>query len=127
MATYQAVVAQTQSSCLIAARERLRAGSKQMATCQAVVQMRPPLKKLLFCARLEAYWHPQTQHLFLSPSSYTGQAFAAGIEAFLFLFRQRALHPCVLLFTAATDGSGISHQIGKVGGMLFVECCIPPL
>ena len=23
----------------------------------------------LFCARLEAYWHPQTQHLFLSPSS----------------------------------------------------------
>ena len=37
MATYQAVVAQTQSSCLIAARERPRAGSKQMATCQAVV------------------------------------------------------------------------------------------
>ena len=42
--------------------------------------------------------HPQTQHLFLSPSSsYIGQAFAAGIiVAFLFLFRQRALHPCVL-------------------------------
>ena len=37
MATYQAVVAQTQSSCLIAARERPRAGSKQMTTCQAVV------------------------------------------------------------------------------------------
>ena len=37
MVTYQAVVAQTQSSCLIAARERPRAGSKQMATCQAVV------------------------------------------------------------------------------------------
>ena len=36
MATYQAV-AQTQSSCLIAARERPRAGSKQMATYQAVV------------------------------------------------------------------------------------------
>ena len=34
------------------------------------IQMRPPLKKLLFCARLEDYWHPQTQHLFLSPSSY---------------------------------------------------------
>ena len=49
------------------------------------IQMRPPLKKLLFCARLEAYWHPQTQHLFLSPSSYIGQAFAAGIVAFLFL------------------------------------------
>ena len=37
LATYQAVVAQTQSSCLIAARERPRAGSKQMATCQAIV------------------------------------------------------------------------------------------
>ena len=36
MATYQAV-AQTQSRCLIAARERPRAGSKQMATYQAVV------------------------------------------------------------------------------------------
>ena len=36
MVTYQAV-AQTQSSCLIAARERPRAGSKQMATYQAVV------------------------------------------------------------------------------------------
>ena len=36
MATYQAV-AQTQSSCLIAAKERPRAGSKQMATYQAVV------------------------------------------------------------------------------------------
>ena len=36
MATYQAV-AQTQSSCLIAARERPRAGSKQMATYQEVV------------------------------------------------------------------------------------------
>ena len=30
-------VAQTQSRCLLAARERLRAGSKQMATYQAVV------------------------------------------------------------------------------------------
>ena len=37
MATYQAV-AQTQSSCLIAARARSRAGSKQMATYQAVAQ-----------------------------------------------------------------------------------------
>ena len=37
MATYQAVVTQTQSSCLIAARECPRAGSKQMATCQAVL------------------------------------------------------------------------------------------
>ena len=37
MATFQAVVAQTQSGCLIAARERPRAGSKQMATYQAVV------------------------------------------------------------------------------------------
>ena len=36
MATYQAV-AQTQSRCLIAAREPPRAGSKQMATYQAVV------------------------------------------------------------------------------------------
>ena len=36
MATFQAV-AQTQSGCLIAARERPRAGSKQMATYQAVV------------------------------------------------------------------------------------------
>ena len=36
VATYQAV-AQTQSSCLIAARERPRAGSEQMATYQAVV------------------------------------------------------------------------------------------
>ena len=36
MATYQAV-AQMQSSCLIAARERPRAGGKQMATYQAVV------------------------------------------------------------------------------------------
>ena len=36
MTTYHAV-AQTQSSCLIAARERPRAGSKQMATYQAVV------------------------------------------------------------------------------------------
>ena len=36
MATYQAV-AQTQSRCLIAARERPCAGSKQMATYQAVV------------------------------------------------------------------------------------------
>ena len=34
MATFQAV-AQTQSGCLIAARERPRAGSKQMATYQA--------------------------------------------------------------------------------------------
>ena len=37
MATFQAVVPQTQSGCLIAARERPRAGSKQMATYQAVV------------------------------------------------------------------------------------------
>ena len=37
MATYQEVVAQTQSRCLIAARERPRAGSKQMSTYQAVV------------------------------------------------------------------------------------------
>ena len=37
MATYQAVV-QTQSRCLIAARERPRAGSKQMAMYQAVAQ-----------------------------------------------------------------------------------------
>ena len=36
MATYQAV-AQTQSRCLIAAREHTRAGSKQMVTYQAVV------------------------------------------------------------------------------------------
>ena len=36
MTTFQAV-AQTQSRCLIAARERPRAGSKQMATYQAVV------------------------------------------------------------------------------------------
>ena len=36
MATFQAV-AQTQSGCLIAARERPCAGSKQMATYQAVV------------------------------------------------------------------------------------------
>ena len=36
MATFQAV-AQTQSRCLIAARERPRASSKQMATYQAVV------------------------------------------------------------------------------------------
>ena len=36
MATFQAV-AQTQSRCLIAARERPRTGSKQMATYQAVV------------------------------------------------------------------------------------------
>ena len=35
MATFQAV-AQTQSGCLMAARERPRAGSKQMATYQAV-------------------------------------------------------------------------------------------
>ena len=37
MATFQAVVAQTQSGCLIAARERPRAGSKQMTTYQAVI------------------------------------------------------------------------------------------
>ena len=37
MATYQAVVAQTQSSCLIAARGSPRAGSKQMATCEVVI------------------------------------------------------------------------------------------
>ena len=36
MATFQAV-AQTQSGCLMAARERPRAGSKHMATYQAVV------------------------------------------------------------------------------------------
>ena len=37
MTTYQAVV-HTQSRCLIAARERPRAGSKQIATYQAVAQ-----------------------------------------------------------------------------------------
>ena len=63
--------------------------------------MQPPLKKLLFCARLEAYWQPQTQHLFLSPSSNIVQAFAAGIVAFLFLFRQQ---PCTHVYCTSRQG-----------------------
>ena len=48
MATYQALV-QTQSRCLIAARERLRARSKQMATYQAVAQTQSSSRSSVLC------------------------------------------------------------------------------
>ena len=62
MATYQAV-AQTQSRCLIAARERPCAGSKQMAPYQAVVAQRQSSSSSsnLCCSVVKQTW--STHHV----------------------------------------------------------------
>ena len=69
MATYQAV-AQTQSSCLIAARERPRAGSKQTATYQVVAQTQSSSSSSNLCCSVATQTWSAHSRRSLAPTHY---------------------------------------------------------
>ena len=121
MATYQAV-AQTQSSCLIAARECPRDGSKQMATCQAVVAQtqRSSSSSNLCCSVATQTWSAHVARSLLHTIHY-----ALSINAVWRPHTQRRPQTALLLLLyifSRTRSGGMLAALLSLSPSIFPTC-----